>query len=73
MSVIILNKLFHQPACLLQLQPSLYRHCENLFMHSSPLSLAWAKDSQPKKWLQYNNKVYPPQTSDEEPRPAVSC
>lgn len=26
----------------------------------------------PQKWLRYNSKVFPPQTADEPPRPAVS-
>lgn len=30
------------------------------------------KDMEPKKWLQYNEKIYPPQEAGEERRPAVS-
>jgi hypothetical protein len=38
---------------------------------SSPLD-AFMSFSEPKKWLKYNEKIYPPQAPEEERRPAVS-
>lgn len=37
----------------------------------SPLE-AYQKHSGPKKWLDYNKKIFPPQGPEEERRPAVS-
>lgn len=40
--------------------------------HTSALALAWTKSTLPNKFLENNNKVFPPQELGEEPRPAVS-
>lgn len=64
MSLCTINRLLQQPLKLCQPLASL---------HSSSNLLAWVgRGDGPKKWLTYNDKVYPPQTPDEEPRPAVS-
>lgn len=42
------------------------------FMHTSANLQAWGKYSEPTHWPTYNDKIYPPQTADEERRPAVS-
>jgi hypothetical protein len=39
---------------------------------SSSLDAALNKRGGPKKWLTYNEKIYPPQAPEEERRPAVS-
>jgi hypothetical protein len=39
---------------------------------SSSLDASLSKNGGPKKWLEYNNKIYTPQTPEEERRPAVS-
>jgi hypothetical protein len=39
---------------------------------SSSLDVSFGKHGGPKKWLQYNEKIYPPQAPEEERRPAVS-
>jgi hypothetical protein len=39
---------------------------------SSSLDASLNKHGGPKKWLEYNKKVYPPQAPEEERRPAVS-
>lgn len=63
MSLCIFNRLIQQPLKLCQPLTSI---------HTSSESFAWKGDSKgPQKWLKYNEKVYPPQTPDEEPRPAV--
>ncbi|XP_050299722.1 39S ribosomal protein L22, mitochondrial [Anthonomus grandis grandis] len=57
------------------------RLCQPLFLqklasfHNSPVSHAWSNnDSEgPKKWLDLNKKIYPPQKPDEDPRPAYVC
>lgn len=40
--------------------------------HTTTPALAWAKTTLPKRFLEYNRKIYPPQEIGEEPRPAVS-
>jgi hypothetical protein len=41
--------------------------------HNSPTSYAWNKDKkEPSKFIGYNKIIYPPQSPDEVPRPAVS-
>ncbi|KOB64377.1 Ribosomal protein L22, partial [Operophtera brumata] len=42
-------------------------------LHTCSANLAWSKPNQPKSFLEYNRKVYPPQEIDEEPRPAFVC
>ncbi|CAH0560844.1 unnamed protein product [Brassicogethes aeneus] len=54
------------------LQPILIGVRSNSF-HTSTPALAWKSDHSPKKWLTYNDKVYPPQKPGEEPRPAFVC
>jgi hypothetical protein len=39
---------------------------------SSSLDASLSNHKGPKKWLKYNEKVYPPQAPEEERRPAVS-
>lgn len=42
-------------------------------IHTTSACGMWANtDGGPRKWLEYNNKMYPPQGPEEEPRPAVS-
>lgn len=42
-------------------------------IHTSASALAWSRtDNIPKSFLRHNQKIYPPQSPDEEPRPAVS-
>ncbi|KAI8440176.1 hypothetical protein MSG28_001566 [Choristoneura fumiferana] len=41
--------------------------------HTSTPALAWTKSTLPKKFLEHNNKVFPPQELGEEPRPAYVC
>ncbi|XP_026765367.1 39S ribosomal protein L22, mitochondrial [Galleria mellonella] len=41
--------------------------------HTSTSSLAWTKSNVPKRFLEYNKKIYPPQENGEEPRPAFVC
>lgn len=54
------------------------KHCSPLLLiqaerlHTSSLNSAWHNDNKPTKFLKYNEKVYPPQSPGEEPRPAVS-
>ncbi|KAG5879298.1 hypothetical protein JTB14_021956 [Gonioctena quinquepunctata] len=46
--------------------------CRNI--HSTCTVLAWKnQDRSTRKWLKYNEKVYPPQSPHEEPRPAFVC
>lgn len=61
-----MNKLF-KTLC----GPSLKTNNILSFHTSSPVS-AWLNNKVPKKFLEYNNKIYPPQAIGEEPRPAVS-
>ncbi|XP_018579948.1 39S ribosomal protein L22, mitochondrial [Anoplophora glabripennis] len=55
------------------------KHCNPLLiiqaekLHTSPSNSAWHNDSKPKKFLKYNKEVYPPQSPEEEPRPAFVC
>ncbi|KAJ8919450.1 hypothetical protein NQ315_016550 [Exocentrus adspersus] len=51
------------PVLLIQLQK----------LHSSSVNLAWNNFRTPSRFLKYNEKVYPPQSSGEEPRPAFVC
>ncbi|XP_028178805.1 39S ribosomal protein L22, mitochondrial [Ostrinia furnacalis] len=44
----------------------------NMF-HTAPASLAWSKSVLPKRFLEYNKKVFPPQEIGEEKRPAFVC
>lgn len=54
------------------LQPSLKLYQPVASFHNTQQLLAWTNNKErTKKWLTYNEKVYPPQTPDEEPRPAV--
>jgi hypothetical protein len=39
---------------------------------SSSLDASFSKHGGPKKWPEYNEKIYPPQAPEEERRPAVS-
>lgn len=54
------------------------KHCSPLLLieaerlHTSSHNSAWHNENKPKKFLKYNEKVYPPQSPEEEPRPAVS-
>ncbi|XP_076252638.1 mitochondrial ribosomal protein L22 [Rhynchophorus ferrugineus] len=42
--------------------------------HNTVALSAWhGQNKVPSKWLDYNKKIYPPQTPDEEPRPAFVC
>lgn len=41
-------------------------------IHTSLPLDAFLNSTGPKKWLKYNEKIYPPQAPDEERRPAVS-
>lgn len=41
-------------------------------LHTGITALAWSKSELPKRFLLHNKKVYPPQSPEEEPRPAVS-
>lgn len=41
------------------------------FIHTGSVNNAWYKQSGPRKWHKYNDKVYPPQDPSEERRPAV--
>ncbi|XP_017770818.1 PREDICTED: 39S ribosomal protein L22, mitochondrial [Nicrophorus vespilloides] len=54
-----------------QIQPLLITQCDK-FHTTSDLS-AWSRNSGPKRWLKYNDVIYPPQSPDEEPRPAFVC
>ncbi|KAJ8726956.1 hypothetical protein PYW08_015353 [Mythimna loreyi] len=43
-------------------------------IHTSSSALAWSKtENIPKRFLLHNKKIYPPQSTDEEPRPAFVC
>ncbi|CAG9856329.1 unnamed protein product [Phyllotreta striolata] len=43
-------------------------------IHTSPINAAWTnKENSDFKWQKYNEKIYPPQLPDEEPRPAFVC
>ncbi|KAF9801840.1 hypothetical protein SFRURICE_009693 [Spodoptera frugiperda] len=43
-------------------------------IHTSASALAWSRtDNIPKSFLRHNQKIYPPQSPDEEPRPAFVC
>lgn len=43
-------------------------------IHTTSACGMWANtDGGPRKWLEYNNKMYPPQGPEEEPRPAFVC
>ncbi|KAJ8946700.1 hypothetical protein NQ318_006958 [Aromia moschata] len=54
-------------------KPLLLVHADKI--HNSAVNYAWTNEPQPgpKKWLKYNEKIYPPQSPDEEPRPAFVC
>lgn len=41
-------------------------------IHTSLPLKAFLNSAEPKKWLKYNEKIYPPQAPEEERRPAVS-
>ncbi|KAL0839515.1 hypothetical protein ABMA28_016219 [Loxostege sticticalis] len=50
--------------------------CKNVninMFHTTPVSLAWSKSVLPKRFLEYNKKVFPPQALGEETRPAFVC
>ncbi|CAG9091926.1 unnamed protein product [Plutella xylostella] len=42
-------------------------------VHTSSALAAWTKPTLPKSFISHNNKIYPPQGLDEEPRPAFVC
>ncbi|XP_023016107.1 mitochondrial ribosomal protein L22 [Leptinotarsa decemlineata] len=43
-------------------------------IHTTGIVSAWADEQEAtKKWLKYNDKIYPPQSPNEEPRPAYVC
>ncbi|CAH0397421.1 unnamed protein product [Chilo suppressalis] len=42
-------------------------------LHTSASVLAWSKINQPKNFLAYNKKVFPPQSDGDERRPAYVC
>ncbi|XP_057665289.1 39S ribosomal protein L22, mitochondrial [Diorhabda carinulata] len=47
---------------------------QNTQIHTSNISSAWQnEDRSTKKWLKYNEKMYPPQNATEERRPAFIC
>lgn len=46
-------------------------HASSSF-HTTIPALAWTKSTTPKRFLDYNKKIYPPQEITEEPRPAVN-
>lgn len=50
-----------------------YRVISSTFFHTSTQCLAWTKSDEPRAFMKYNKKVYPPQSLDEEPRPAFVC
>lgn len=52
----------------LKCRPFLTQQSQSLHVSASN---ATSNDNNPKRWLKYNEIVYPPQASDEEPRPAV--
>ncbi|XP_041972875.1 39S ribosomal protein L22, mitochondrial [Aricia agestis] len=41
--------------------------------HTTSTSEAWSKSTVPKRFLEYNKKIYPPQEIGEERRPAFVC
>lgn len=43
-------------------------------IHCAGILNAWNRNDEidPKKWLEYNKQIFPPQKPGEEPRPAVS-
>lgn len=46
-------------------------HASSCF-HTTTSALAWTKSTFPKRFLEYNKKIFPPQEIGEEPRPAVN-
>ncbi|XP_034825286.1 large ribosomal subunit protein uL22m [Maniola hyperantus] len=42
-------------------------------LHTSARDFAWTKSTLPKRFLQCNKKIYPPQEIGESPRPAFIC
>lgn len=40
-------------------------------LHTSMNAMAYEKPTGPKRWPSYNNRIFPPQASGEERRPAV--
>ncbi|KAL1509022.1 hypothetical protein ABEB36_003828 [Hypothenemus hampei] len=48
---------------------------QNALIHNTSCLNAWkaTKEKGPTHWLDYNKKIYPPQTPDEEPRKAYVC
>ncbi|XP_018329980.1 39S ribosomal protein L22, mitochondrial [Agrilus planipennis] len=64
-----LAKLTNSFRCLLQRKQST-QNC----LHTSALLSAWQKERRdPKGWLRYNKVIYPPQSLNEQPRPAFVC
>lgn len=46
-------------------------HASSSF-HTTIPALAWTKSTLPKRFLEFNAKIYPPQEISEQPRPAVN-
>ncbi|CAK1578307.1 unnamed protein product [Parnassius mnemosyne] len=44
-----------------------------LGLHTNATLSAWVKAKTPKKFLEYNKKIFPPQAIGDEPRPAFVC
>lgn len=63
-----MNQLFKR-LCISSLKPNQVQ-VNNI--HTGIAALAWSKSEEPKRFLLHNKKIYPPQSSEEEPRPAVS-
>lgn len=40
--------------------------------HTTTPAVAWTKSTLPKRFLEHNRQIYPPQEIGEEPRPAVN-
>lgn len=43
------------------------------YLHTSSFNCAWARPKAPKRFIEHNNKIYPPQAIGEEQRPAFVC
>lgn len=53
-------------------QPAALNNIHKSLIHLSSTSfLIHEKRTGPRKWENYNKKIFPPQTENEEPRPAV--
>lgn len=65
----LMHKLTALENLLTKCAPVFFQHAEKI--HASAISSAWQSQNGPRKWLKYNDTIFPPQDDTEIPRPAV--